>query len=121
MTAEEQQEYNRLPDKAKKVYNFTKEMHPSWCHKQIIAKVGFDAQIGTIVGKSGGSDINPKDPSTLLNILEGGKRFLQRYGINIGKIMDAINTAISGLRRAISAGLDFIGKSIAQTLSWIFD
>ena len=121
MTVEEQQEYNRLPDKAKKAYKFTKEMHPSWAHNQIMAKVGFNEQIDDLVGKRGGSDINPKDPSTLLNILEGGKRFLQRYGINIGKIMDAINTAISGIRRAISTGLDFIGKTISQTISWIFD
>ena len=38
MTYEEQQEYNKLPEKIKAAYNYEKSMHPGWSHDQILAK-----------------------------------------------------------------------------------
>lgn len=121
MTYREQQEYNRLPADAKMEYDYTRKKHPAWSHQQVMAKVGMATQIDTMVEGGGGEDINPTEPSTLVAILEGGKRFLKRYGIDIGKIIDAIDFAISGLKRAISTGLEFIGKTAAQAISWLFD
>ena len=121
MTPAEQKEYDRLPENARMDYDYNRKKHPGWNHQQIMTKVGFEQQTDVMVGGEGGKDINPTDPNTLVVILEGGKRFLQRYGIDIGKIMDAINHAISGLKRAISTGLDFIGRTAAQAIAWLFD
>ena len=42
MTYEEQQQYNNLSYSEREVYDWTKSRHPSWSHKQIMAKVAID-------------------------------------------------------------------------------
>ncbi|MBD5249945.1 MAG: hypothetical protein HDS56_02050 [Barnesiella sp.] len=121
MTPQEKQEYDRLSLKQKKVYDLTKELNPHWDHKRIMVKVGFDENIGTMIDGQGGQNINPKDPSILKDVLEGTKRFLKRYGIDIGKIMDLIDGAIKSLSRIISSGLDFLGDLVDGAIGWLFD
>ena len=120
MTASERQEYNRLPQEAQDDYNYQKRKHPSWNHEQLMSKISIENEIETLIGK-GGKDVNVSDPATLKDILVGAKAFLERYGINIGRIMDAINGAIKSLQYVIKTGLEYIGEKIFGAVAWLFD
>lgn len=122
MTAEQQQdEYNRLPPAAKETYDYTKKRHPNWSHEQIMTKVGMDETLENMVDNNGGKDVDPSDPTVLVKILEGGKRFLEKLGINLSKIMEQINAAIFTLKKAISWGISNIGDRIKGLLGWLFE
>ncbi len=84
-----------------------------------MTKIGFEQQTDNLV--EGGKDVDPRDPSILKQILEGTKRFLKKYGIDVGKIMDMIDGAIKTLSKVISSGLDFLGDVVYSTIGWIFD
>lgn len=119
MTAQEREEYNRLPKSVQEDYDYNKRKHPNWSHQQLISKIGFESQLDTMVDS--GKDVDPKDPSVLKQILEGTKRFLKRYGIDVGKIMDMIDGAIKSLSRIIDYGLDFLGDLVDGAIGWLFD
>ncbi len=120
MTLQEKEEYNKLTKESKEDYDYQKRKHPEWNHNQIMARVSFETTITETIGKGGGN-VNPKDPKVLVKILEGGKRFLERLGINIGEVMRAINMAINSLKGLISTGIKYIGDTLSGILDWIFD
>lgn len=126
MTYEEQQQYNKLTDKQKAVYNFTKSQNPHWSHKQIMAKVGVDENLGkaiqdgkidvTRTGQNGETII---DPSVFAEILRGSKKFLEGLGIVIESLFAAIDEALNALDDLIDAGIEYIGNKLQQFWNWL--
>lgn len=119
MTNEERQDYNKLTSKQKESFDLYSRMHPNWCFKQVMAKVALEEQ-GDIVIENGGIDVDPKDPSIWLTILEGVKTTLSKFK-SIGRsIFIAIDSAITSLKGLIRAGIQRIGDVIDNLLDKIF-
>ena len=119
MTSEESQDYNKLTSKQKESFGYYSRMHPNWSFKQVMAKVVLEEQ-GDIVIENGGTDVDPKDPSIWLTILEGVKATLAKFK-SIGRsIFIAIDSAITSLKGLIRMGIRKIGNTIDILLNKIF-
>lgn len=122
MTYEEQQQYNNLSYSEREVYDWTKSRHPSWSHKQIMAKVAIDISIegpDGILNKSGQTDINPTDPSIMRAILKGAKNFLTGAGIFIYEVFSAIDDALDTLGDLIASGASYVGNKLKNFWDWL--
>jgi hypothetical protein len=82
MTAEEREQYNRLPKADQEEYDHIARKYPNWSHNQIMCKVGFSHKIDNEIKK--GENPNPDDVESImdhivrvddvLSRLERGKR-----------------------------------------------
>ena len=119
MTAEERQDYNKLTKEQKEEFDFQSRKHSNWSFKQVIAKVAFEEKVDTTIN-NGGVNVNPKDPTIWLTILEGVRTTLTKFK-SIGRsIFIAIDSAITSLKGLIRAGIQRIGDVIDNLLDKIF-
>lgn len=119
MTTEERQDYDKLTKEQKEEFDYQSRKHPDWSFKQVIAKVAFEEKVNTTINK-GGSNVNSKDPTIWLTILEGVRTTLTKFK-SIGRsIFIAIDGAIASLKGLIRAGTQRIGNVIDNLLDKIF-
>lgn len=119
MTNEECQDYNKLTKEQKEEFDYQSRKHPDWSFKQVIAKVAFEEKVDTTIN-NGGANVNSKDPTIWLTILEGVRTTLTKFK-SIGRsIFIAIDSAITSLKGLIRAGIQRIGDVIDNLLDKIF-
>ena len=119
MTTEERQDYNKLTKEQKEEFDYQSRKHPDWSFEQVIKKLAFEEKTDETIGK-GGKNVNPKDPTIWLNILEGVRTTLTKFK-SIGKsTFIAIDSAITSLKGLIKAGVQRIGDVIDNLKDRIF-
>ena len=119
MTNEQRQDYEKLTPEKKKDFEYQSRKHPDWSFSQIMAKLEFDDMTTTTI-EEGGNNVNPKDPTIWLTILEGVRTALTKFK-SIGRsIFIAIDSAITTLKGMIRAGIQRIGDVIDNLLDKIF-
>lgn len=119
MTTEERQDYYKLTKEQKEEFEYQSRKHPDWSFKQVIAKVAFEEKVDTTIN-GGGANVNSKDPTIWLSILEGVRVTLTKFK-SIGRsIFIAIDSAIVSLKGLIKAGVQRIGDVIDNLLDRIF-
>ena len=121
MTAEEREEYNRLPKADQEEYDHLSRKHPNWSHTQIMAKVAFNHKTDDMIEKKkGGKDPDPDDPSVLAEILKGAKEFLIGVGIFIADVFEVIDDALTALGDLIADGISYIGNKLKDFWDWLW-
>jgi len=73
-----------------------------------MTKLGVSIEIGKKLEK--GEDVNPDDPSVLVEILNGAKKFLIGVGVFIAEVFDAIDEALS-----------YVGNKLKDFWDWLWD
>jgi hypothetical protein len=108
MTAEEREQYNRLPYADREEYDHIARKRPNWSHSQIMTKVGLSHTMDKKIGK--GEDIDPDDPTVIKEILKGAKDFLIGVGLFIADVFEAIDEALT-----------YVGNKLKEFWDWLWD
>lgn len=119
MTIEQRRDYDKLTKEQKEDFAYFERKHPNWSFSQVMTKVQFEIKIDTTIGK-GGENVKPQDPEIWLTILGGVKVALSKFKSISDSITNAINGAISSLKKMISLGIRKVGNAIEKILDSIF-
>ena len=119
MTFEQRQDYNRLTNSQREVFDFNERIHPNWTFTQVMAKVVFEVKTDETIDK-GGNNVDPKDPQIWLIILEGVKMTLSKFKSIGWSIFMAIDSAITTIKGLIFAGVRKVGDVIDKLFDKLF-
>lgn len=115
MTYEQRQDYNKLTEYQKEVFDFTAKMNPDFTFEQLIKKVIIDDNMNKTL-RDGGKNVDPQDPTIIELILIGAKEALKRFS-TIGRgVFIAIDNAIRSIKEKIDSGMQTIGDLFAKII-----
>ena len=111
LTYEQQQDYNNLTEKEKRIFKFHSEMHPNWTFDRVIVQLQCDIKMEEMLDNTGGRNVNQEDPIFWKEIFYGLRELLSNKFKSISqKVYDTIDRTITSIKEMIAAGIKNIGN-----------
>lgn len=117
MTREEKRQYDSLSYEERQEYDYLRNKHPNWSHKQIMTKFALDKNINVAID-NGAEDVE-NNPEIIKIILSETKNMLERLGCFFEDVFEVIDNALDTLTDLIDRGICYVGEKLAEFWNWL--